>query len=340
MDASSQFATDTWNLDIPCEAVPNAGTHQRLWPAATSFCRWLQETGCTELGWHAVQRPELQPPCPLRLLELGSGLGWLAMAILKNLPDVVVTLTDMPGRPTSDLKAVIEKAVALHFLSNMPEVHALDWSDFLEEAGKQSIEAKGFSADGANIIKQLCPALRAAFSCHTVFGTDLCWDSRTTKCLASMLSFFAKVSLRDGGGPRVIYAHWNRSSRILSLLLDQLKELDTSIKVLHPRHYCGCLDKFLHQGSVQCSSTCLVHSSSDSNDVKCPSTTSHTSGDKAEAFRPSKIACPDELGVDDWETFISQSLFEDAADSFPEPIFFVFEILARPCSDVVGGSLA
>merc|ERR1719316_2358533 len=65
------------------------GTHKRLWPAAQSFARFLEETD--------LLRDQ-------RVLELGSGTGWLGATVLENAGCKALTLTDLP-HVVPDLRA-------------------------------------------------------------------------------------------------------------------------------------------------------------------------------------------------------------------------------------------
>lgn len=338
-----------WDLHVPfCEARPNAGTHLRFWPASTSFCQWLQQTGCTELGWNIAKHSNFHSADALNLLELGSGLGWLGMVIAKNLPAARLTLTDLPGEATSNLVALVNKAASSNALPTVPQVQPLDWADFAEEACKPALGLHGSTphALDANVSSRL----RSNFPYHTVFGTDLCWDHPTTLHLSHVLGFFSKSALQRGGWPRVIYAHWNRSTRITASLLEQLREQGLTVKVLHPAGFFpkpgGLLEQALQHDVACVPDTCLSHGSASLADAACMDST--TSGSKAVDYLSSssddfvrrcedhpwsQAACPGDDEFDDecdWEAFAFQTLFEDAADSFPDPSFFVFEILAPP----------
>jgi len=337
----------SWDLDVPCEQVPNAGTHKRLWPAATTFCKWLQWTGCMELGWNIAKGSSDMT----HLLELGSGLGWLGMVIAKNLPGAHLTLTDLPGEATSSLKAVVEKAAFSNLLPILPQVQQLDWADFAKEARGPVLEAPGSTAGAFHA--RMHSNLHGSMPYCTVFGTDLCWDHLTTLSLAGVLGFFAKSALQTGGWPRVIYAHWNRSTRIIVMLLEQLREQCLEVRVLHPPGFSPKLGEPLEQALHQDSSgrhvpACLPDACVDSTASGSKSVESSSTG--SDEFladfkeQPMKQApCPGEAESDeecDWEAVASQWLFEDARDQFPDPIFFVFEILARPARDVLSEACA
>lgn len=347
----------SWDVDVPFVEVPNAGTHLRLWPAARCFCNWLQTRGCAELGWKVARWPCLEGADAPHLLELGSGLGWLGLVIAKNLPGARLTLTDLPGEPTSSLKSNVLRAATALALPVAPAVHQLDWAEFVDAACAKP--------EGADAYVGKKPILPGILPCHTVFGTDLCWDKCTTVALASVLSFIARSALTPGGWPRVIYAHWNRSSAITSLLIDELVVRGLTVRVLHPPHFSPQPDGFLHQLLVQkpfrtnetcvgssrfiskvddSASTCLESSYLGSKGEGSLST--DACGLAAEHEQPLLADMPGTSvsanGVDDtdsWDELNFQLLFGEERDRFPDPCFFVFEVLASPCTDTQGDRL-
>lgn len=341
----------SWDVDVPFVEVPNAGTHLRLWPAARSFCNWLQTRGCAELGWNVARWPCLEGADAPHLLELGSGLGWLGLVIAKNLPGARMTLTDLPGEPTASLRATVLQAAASLALPVAPAVHQLDWNEFAEA------ECAKPECAGADLVRK--PILPGTSPCHTVFGTDCCWDRYTTVALASVLSFSARSALTPSGWPRVIYAHWNRSSAITSLLIDELVARRVTVKVLHPLHFSPRPDGFLsqillqepceacetHVESSRCGSkaddsvsTCVESSYPESRTEE--SLRTDDCGLRAQhehtlwADRPGASVPADGVDeADDWDEFGFHFLFEEERDRFPDPTFFVFEVLASPCTD-------
>lgn len=238
-----------------------------------------------------------------------------------------------------------------------PVVHQLDWAQFVEAAG-----AKPEAAAECLGIQPILPGI---LPCHTVFGTDLCWDKSTTVALASVLSFFACSAQTTGGWPRVIYAHWNRSSAITSSLIDELMARGLRVKVLHPLHFSpqpgGFLNQLLFQKPVRASVTCVESSwfasRGDDSASTCLGSSFVGSGTEgslrtdacglaAEHDQPFLAdmlgtSVPPE-GVDDadsWDEFNFQRLFEEERDRFPDPCFFIFEVQASPCTDTQGDRL-
>ena len=63
-------------------------THRRVWNGAELMLRWMSHPAVTEaLGLH---RPAI------RILELGSGSGWLGLNLASLYPSACITMSDLP----------------------------------------------------------------------------------------------------------------------------------------------------------------------------------------------------------------------------------------------------
>ncbi|PRW57925.1 Nicotinamide N-methyltransferase-like [Chlorella sorokiniana] len=135
-----------WVLDAEVESTPLSTTGGHTWEAARRLAAYLS-AAAGELG---LRRPGL------RLLELGSGTGWLGANVARNMPEAaLVVLTEQP-----DGLAHLRRNVALNSARGLPvghvRVQSCDWRAYGPEAaagsgGKQdSVAGCGSSAAGGS----------------------------------------------------------------------------------------------------------------------------------------------------------------------------------------------
>lgn len=142
-----------WVLDAEVESTPLSTTGGHTWEAARRLAAYLS-AAADQLG---LGRPGL------RLLELGSGTGWLGANVARNMPQAaLVVLTEQP-----DGLAHLRRNVALNAARGLPLAHArvqsCDWRTYGPEAAGGSGTAGGrqngpAAADGA---LQAAPAAAA-----------------------------------------------------------------------------------------------------------------------------------------------------------------------------------
>lgn len=167
-----------------------------------------------------------------------------------------------------------------------------------------------------------------------VFGTDLCWNEATREALVMALTSFARAASGQGAGgrPRVIYGHWNRSDAVTSSLVRDLLSKGCCLRVLHPLDWTpspgGFLSELLSQGlppnevfarsPLLAAATKIVNQPKLSLSGECDSSSGGGCGAEDD---------------EDYAAAMFQDIFEsEAQDVFPNPVFFVFEVLVpRMC---------
>ena len=119
--AMATFSTTFFNGGIgPVEErQQQKTTHLRVWAGAQIMLTWLLEQA-DALG---LARPGA------RILELGSGTGWMMLNVACHLPGLIVTLSDQ-AHATSTLKSNVERATQEHpALAGRVRVIDLNWDD-------------------------------------------------------------------------------------------------------------------------------------------------------------------------------------------------------------------
>ncbi|CAK0825458.1 unnamed protein product [Prorocentrum cordatum] len=308
----------SWDLGVPrtecCSSLEQrrsgtGTTHLKTWPGAQSFCRWLETSGgCAQLGWSAARLPSSVAPSGVRLLELGSGRGWLGTVLAKNLPGALLTLTDLP-EAMSQLRKDVSGAVTTCGSSAAPIVRSLDWEDLACSDSGQSHLKSGLGSRPERARRRIEVAMPGALEYHTVFGTDLFWTEAGARCLAGALSCFA-WSASPLGGPRVVFGHWNRSSSVTSFLVDELIAQGLSVKVLHPAGFHPRPGSFLHQ--LICPNSPMVGTKVIASDSVVSDAVMPDPFDLVPEGEP----CVTDWTQEDWDDIHSDWLFEDAADKF------------------------
>eukprot|EP00756_Hemistasia_phaeocysticola_P061368 Hpha_TRINITY_DN4847_c0_g1::TRINITY_DN4847_c0_g1_i1::g.20160::m.20160 len=193
-------------------------THLRVWPGAASLLRWLEansaEAGVSEKG--------------ARVLELGSGTGWLGLSLARNLPMAEsVTLTDLPH-------CVPRLAEAIRTCPDLPQgprVHAcpLDW------AAHAPHEREGNAPPSPTA----CVERDAVPRPTVVIGSDLVWTQETAK----LLPWGVRGVLESAApGTRCLYGHWDRGFRSVYVTLwEEMERAQICIEQLYPmpEDYCA-----------------------------------------------------------------------------------------------------
>lgn len=202
------------------------------------------------------------------------------------------------------------------------QARALDWRH-LKLSAEQLLSRDAAAAK----VESLLPGSSTA---HCVFGVDLCWNEFTCDSLVVALATFAAVAgpalpaLNEGSkgeleGLRVVYSHWNRSTRVTRYLLSQLKEHGCVARILHPPDWLPQPGSSFH-GLVAPAISLAIPSPG----LIC-----------GEEVSSSREAAP--LDDDDDSCCHMDEVFGEmnnpAADQMPA--FFVFEILQEPpCNDL------
>mmetsp|Transcript_3367 Transcript_3367/g.9656 ORF Transcript_3367/g.9656 Transcript_3367/m.9656 type:complete len:296 (+) Transcript_3367:93-980(+) len=115
--------TTGWSMDrpLPEEILPSleqrltgTSTHLRIWPSSRSFATWSgSPDGEKALQWSKAEN--------LRVVELGSGRGWLGCTMADNLPGLHLTMTDLP-----EVIPFLVAALDLYNLSNPNDSCAIE----------------------------------------------------------------------------------------------------------------------------------------------------------------------------------------------------------------------
>lgn len=166
-------------------------THMSLWPASTSLFCWLVRN-------HA--KFDLMRP-GLRVLELGSGTGWLGSCLAANLPDAeTIVMTEHPSAAAR--LATKSKDWVSAWRAPAVRVATLDWADFLMPGAQYH----SHWPDGGNF--------------DVVLAADCVWTEETAVCFAAA----ARAALESAGRshekpPLLIYGYWLRSPRLQGVFL-------------------------------------------------------------------------------------------------------------------------
>eukprot|EP00927_Polykrikos_kofoidii_P050390 TRINITY_DN44307_c0_g1_i1.p1 TRINITY_DN44307_c0_g1~~TRINITY_DN44307_c0_g1_i1.p1 ORF type:complete len:307 (+),score=33.91 TRINITY_DN44307_c0_g1_i1:43-921(+) len=183
----------------PEERLAGVSTHLSLWPAASSLLRWLEPQqdalGLTRLG--------------TRILELGSGTGWLGMTLAKHLPNASITLTERP----EGMCQLQEACARFSKIAGGPsrlQAEQLDWRDYLPHHEK---------------LGPLSFLHREEFD--VVLGSDLIWSYETAESYPSVVR--ALLDMPNGNParkcPLVLYGHWRRSPKWHDIFLERCREV-------------------------------------------------------------------------------------------------------------------
>lgn len=129
-----------WTLDAEVESTPLSTTGGHTWEAARRLAAYLS-AAADQLGLH-------QPG--LRVLELGSGTGWLGVNVARNTPAAeLVVLTEQP-----DGLAHLRSNVALNAARGLPvghvRVQSCDWRVYGPEAASDGGSGEATAAGGGS----------------------------------------------------------------------------------------------------------------------------------------------------------------------------------------------
>merc|ERR1719387_2036042 len=173
-DGPLSIAAFTGGLGALEERKELRTTHGRVWYGAQLMIQYLEQAQ----GVLGLRREGL------RVLELGSGTGWLGLNLAARLPGASVTLTDL-DRAVPELAAHVDRAAAA-----LPE---------LGLQGRVRSEAADWAELGGSAL--------AAEPWDLVLGTDLLYSHEALAALCT--GFAALVSERPEGSapPRLLYAH-------------------------------------------------------------------------------------------------------------------------------------
>lgn len=172
------------------ERLKGISTHLSLWPGARSLLRWL-EARQTSLGLNLPG---------LRIIELGSGVGWFGLNLSANLEHAApLVLTDR-AEAVQSLKDNCGRFKS-HKGTNNFCVEQMDWREWQTPHDST-------------------PTLPTGGPFDLILGSDLCWNSETT----SSLPWAVKALLEDGKAKnrdtRVLYGHWHRSPKVMPIFME------------------------------------------------------------------------------------------------------------------------
>jgi len=145
-----------------------------------------------------------------KILELGSGTGWLGCTLARNLPEAeMIQLTDLPV-VLDELLPYCNNFAEEHLARNNLFVCSCNWKDYTLP-GAPAIWPNGKGEDNA-----------ATTGWDVIVGSDLVWNNATVKGLPFAIS----AALRGGKpGCMAYYAHWQRNLWALPLLLEGFHSL-------------------------------------------------------------------------------------------------------------------
>lgn len=134
-----------WTLDAEVESTPLSTTGGHTWEAARRLAAYLSAAA----GQLGLQQPGL------RVLELGSGTGWLGVNVARNMPAAeLVVLTEQP-----DGLAHLRRNVALNAAQGLPvghvRVQSCDWRAYGPEAASDGggSDATAAGVDGSAAVR-------------------------------------------------------------------------------------------------------------------------------------------------------------------------------------------
>lgn len=181
-------------------------THLSVWPAAQCFAKWLEQNS-SAIGLNAAGA---------KVLELGSGTGFLGCTLARNLPAAkLVQLTDLADA-VDDLKQYCNEFSKQHNVNNL-HVCACNW----EEYGAPDTQIRPCQDSGVD----------RADGWDFILGSDLVWNHTNIKLLPPAV----KAALRGGNaGCTAYYAHWQRNPWALPLLLEGFDAAGLQTEYLNP----------------------------------------------------------------------------------------------------------
>ena len=162
--AIHSFAAGLGDLD---ERMALRTTHRRVWRGAQLLLRYLRASA-EQLG--------LTSSVGIQVLELGSGAGWLGLNLAVALPNMRLTLSELPLAVPA-LRAQLARLAALYpGLAERVDVVELDWADV------QSSSARHTRWDA-------------------IIGSELLYSHETLRALPRAIAALASPSTRT------LYAH-------------------------------------------------------------------------------------------------------------------------------------
>jgi len=187
-------------LDVVAGEKALTTTGGKTWDAARKLCTYL------EASWESLPVSR-----PVRILELGSGTGWLGMTLASNVADqksnmgrgAAATLTEQPGGATVTLTEQpgggamewLQENIDTNRAAGLPlesvRAEMLDWLDF----GSASTDCKD-----ASIVERWT---KEAASLHLLIGSDLVYDDTGVRILPKVIKHFAQVNPKI----MILYAH-------------------------------------------------------------------------------------------------------------------------------------
>ena len=184
-----------WDRSVVYESTALTTTGGVKWDASVYLCDYLEDQ-CTELGLDQAN---------VRILELGSGCGWLGMILARNLPEAksILVTEQAAGGGLDWLKHNLSLNESF---SNLRAIEC-DWRWFAGEGWQNKFDA-------ATTLK-LSPSTQVDF----LLGADLIYSEEGVSLLPLVFRQLA------GKSTKIVYAHTKRRYEVFDHVFGQRVDL-------------------------------------------------------------------------------------------------------------------